>query len=302
MPGGLPIKVGAHVLEGNVKKHHVKMPLIVVTGVPCSGKTTRSVELKSYFEEKLKGSGQTVEIISESDAIIQAGYDKNVYFADSKKEKAVRSSIKSNIQRKLDSNSLLIFDGSNYIKGYRYEIYCTTKLYKTPQCTLHCNLPIEQAWLWNNKRLESERYTEEIFDSLVSRYEVPEATNRWDSPLFTVMPEDNLTCDEIYCYLYKGKLPKPNLSTQNAPLASTNYLYELDNITKDVINAVLSMQQLGVIHDIKIPGSSVNLKRAAAPSRLAMLRRQFINFSKMQQNEVDQIATLFIQYLNNNIL
>lgn len=91
-------------------------------------------------------------------------------FSDSKKEKAIRSSIKSDIQRKLDSNDLLIFDGSNYIKGYRYEIYCTTKLYETPQCTLYCNLPIEQAWLWNNKRLESDRYDREIFDSLVSRW------------------------------------------------------------------------------------------------------------------------------------
>lgn len=57
------------------------MPLIVVTGTPCSGKTTRSLELKNYFEEKLKDSGQNVEIISENDAIIQAGYDKNAHFA-----------------------------------------------------------------------------------------------------------------------------------------------------------------------------------------------------------------------------
>jgi len=188
------------------------MPLIVVTGIPCSGKTTRSLELKDYFKEKLKSNGQNIEIISENDAIIQANYDKNVYFAgksksevktfidvilclwifynfgnfcvknsnvilcqsvscfsDSKKEKAIRSSIKSDIQRKLDSNDLLIFDGSNYIKGYRYEIYCMTKLYKIPQCTLHCNLPIEQAWLWNNKRPESDQYNREIFELLVSR-------------------------------------------------------------------------------------------------------------------------------------
>lgn len=68
-----------------------------------------------------------------------------------------------------------------------------------------------------------------------------------------------------------------------------------------ISKVILSMQQLGMSYDIKIPGSSVNLERGITPSRLAMLRRQFINFSKMQQNEVNQIATLFIQYLNNNI-
>jgi len=61
------------------------------------------------------------------------------------------------------------------------------------------------------------------------------------------------------------------------------------------------MQQLGITCDVKIPGSSVSLECATTPSKLAMLRRQFITFSKMQQNEVDQIATLFVQYLNNNI-
>jgi len=64
---------------------YVKMPLIVITGIPCSGKTTRSLELNDYFKEKLKNSGQNIEIISESDAIIQAGYDKNVYFAGKSK-------------------------------------------------------------------------------------------------------------------------------------------------------------------------------------------------------------------------
>lgn len=73
------------------------MPLIVVTGIPCSGKTTRSLELKSHFEEKLKDSGQNVEIISESDAIIQAGYDKNVYFAGKIEEKGEEISTKTSV-------------------------------------------------------------------------------------------------------------------------------------------------------------------------------------------------------------
>lgn len=57
------------------------MPLIIITGGPCSGKTTRSLELKNYFENRFKNSGQTVEIISEHDAIIKAGYDKNTFYA-----------------------------------------------------------------------------------------------------------------------------------------------------------------------------------------------------------------------------
>lgn len=57
------------------------MPLIVITGIPCSGKTTRSLELKKYFENKLKSNGQNVEIINECDAITKVGYDKNTFYA-----------------------------------------------------------------------------------------------------------------------------------------------------------------------------------------------------------------------------
>lgn len=69
----------------------------------------------------------------------------------------------------LNTNDVLILDGSNYIKGYRYEIYCMSKLYKTPQCTIQCEIPIEHAWLWNQQRIESEQYNKEIFEELVMR-------------------------------------------------------------------------------------------------------------------------------------
>jgi len=91
------------------------------------------------------------------------------FVADSKKEKIVRNSLKSDIQRQLNKRDLLIFDGSNYIGGYRYEIYLMSKLYKTPQCTLYCDIPIEHAWLLNEKRAESEQYNREVFDGLITR-------------------------------------------------------------------------------------------------------------------------------------
>lgn len=92
-----------------------------------------------------------------------------LFAVDSKNEKSVRSDIKSAAQRMLNTNDTLIIDGSNYIKGYRYEIYCMTKLYKTPQCTIFCDIPVEHAWLWNEKRPKYEQYNREIFDALVMR-------------------------------------------------------------------------------------------------------------------------------------
>lgn len=59
----------------------VNMPLIVITGIPSSGKSSRTNELKEYFE---KIHGKKVEVVNEVEAIEKAGYDRNTFFAGEK--------------------------------------------------------------------------------------------------------------------------------------------------------------------------------------------------------------------------
>lgn len=100
------------------------MPLIIIVGCPSSGKSTRSTELKEFFETQKE---KTVHIISENDIIKSSGIPKNDVYESSQKEKMIRADLKSNSLRKLNKNDLVIIDGGNYIKGYRYEIYCASK-------------------------------------------------------------------------------------------------------------------------------------------------------------------------------
>lgn len=90
------------------------MPLIIITGLPSSGKTHRTNELKEYFI----GRGKTVRVISENSAIPKAGFRKNEYYEDSKKEKIVRSDLKSEALRLLNKDDVTILDAGNYIKGW----------------------------------------------------------------------------------------------------------------------------------------------------------------------------------------
>lgn len=100
------------------------MPLIILVGCPSSGKSTRSRELKDFFETQKE---KTVHIISENEIIAISGIPKNEVYENSQKEKMIRADLKSNSLRKLNKNDLVIIDGGNYIKGYRYEIYCASK-------------------------------------------------------------------------------------------------------------------------------------------------------------------------------
>lgn len=54
------------------------MPLIILTGIPSSGKSKRTEELKKYFETE---HGQEVEVISEIEMVVRAGYNRDSFYA-----------------------------------------------------------------------------------------------------------------------------------------------------------------------------------------------------------------------------
>ncbi|XP_067004053.2 protein KTI12 homolog [Anabrus simplex] len=279
------------------------MPVILITGIPSSGKSYRCNELRTYFENERK---RKVLVISENEIIRSSKTDKNDAFNDSAKEKTIRAQMMSDAVRLMNTDDVLIIDAGNYIKGYRYELYCAIKNNGTTQCLIHCALPVETAWQWNCERDEKEQYNRNIFDALVMRYEAPDSRNRWDSPLVTVFLKDDLPFENVYQLLYERKPPPPNQSVQGNPVTPENFLRELDRITHEIISAILSAQKLGLEGDVKVPGYNVcvevNCGSKLTSPQLARLRRQFLTYTKMQPpKDSSQLGQLFIQYLSSNL-
>ncbi|XP_038124755.1 protein KTI12 homolog isoform X2 [Cyprinodon tularosa] len=253
------------------------MPLVVMCGYPCSGKTRRAEELKAHFEKSTDR-----QVYSVGDGAL--GLDRNSVYADSQKEKEARASLKAEVERKVNKDNIVILDSLNYIKGYRYELFCLTKHTQTPHCLVHCLTSGEESSLWNRNRESAEQYSQDIFDALVKRFEAPDSRNRWDSPLFTVLKDDVLPLDAISDALFKRKAPPPNQSTQSA---------------------IFNAQKTSVPGDlIPVPGATekVALTRSVNMAELRKLRRQFISYSKMHPTEnTSQIANMFVQYLNKGL-
>ncbi|XP_070687202.1 protein KTI12 homolog [Pempheris klunzingeri] len=274
------------------------MPLIVMCGYPCSGKTRRTEELKVYFEQN---SNRKVHIVGYGVLDV----DKNSVYADSQKEKNVRASLKAEMERKVNKDDIVILDSLNYIKGYRYELFCLIKHAQTPHCLVYCLTSAEVSSTWNSSRDASDQYKQDIFDALVLRFEAPDSRNRWDSPLFTVLQDDALPFEAISDALFKRKAPPPNQSTQSQPLSSANFLYELDKITQDVLMAIFNAQKTCVPGDlISVPGATekIELTRSINMAELRKLRRQFISYTKMHPTENSgHISNMFVQYLNKSL-
>ncbi|ATZ49948.1 Bckti12 [Botrytis cinerea B05.10] len=324
------------------------MPLIILTGYPTSGKTYRATQLREYFHAKISSlppsspsASLRVHLISDHTLAIS----REVYNLESKSanersnnasEKDARATIYGAVKRVLSNKDVVILDGGNYIKGWRYQLFCEAKAMRTGCCVLHVGVPADKAKEVNEVRLErrdltsseqsvgevqikeeDKAYEKDNWDNLVFRYEEPNAMVRWDSPLFTVVWEDeNVPGDAIWDAIIgddsegKRKIVRPNAATVAKVHSSEGFLYELDKTTQTVLNRVLEWSkdhpgegggEISVGENskgdelvVELPGDPVGLPT------LQRLRRQFISLQRTNPVTVERIKETFVRYLNDS--
>lgn len=215
-----------------------------MTGLPTSGKTTRAKQLHAYLAERIKQASTAtasaspkyrLHLISDQTLSIRRSvYDLSALPAHTRSanasEKDARAAIYGAVKRVLSDRDIVILDGLNYIKGWRYQLFCEAKAVRTPSCVLQVGCSKERSKGVNEERLarrasggdesngkrassvadpgdnttadeeegkekvdedeDEEPYEPGNWENLVFRYEEPNAMTRWDSPLFTLIWED----------------------------------------------------------------------------------------------------------------
>jgi protein KTI12 len=254
-------------------------------------------------------------------------------------EKDARATVYAATKRVLSGKDVVILDGANYIKGWRYQLYCEAKAVRTPHCVVHVGTPVSQARGVNDDRLagkavgggdddgggvhlggipeEAQPYESDCWENLVYRYEEPNAMARWDSPLFTVLWEDQTPpCGEIWDALVGSdaeggrKVVRPNQATVARAPTSEGFLYELDKSTQAILNRLLEWAkdhpgegggEVNVVDGgadeeliVELPANPIGLPA------LQRLRRQFISLNRQNAVPVKRIRETFVAYLNDS--
>lgn len=241
-------------------------------------------------------------------------------------EKDARATIYAAVKRVLSSKDIVILDGANYIKGWRYQLYCEAKAVRTPHCVVHVGTPVEQARTVNEGRLadetgevevaeENKSYEKECWENLVYRYEEPNAMARWDSPLFTVPWSDETPPYEAMWDALVGsdaeggkKVVRPNQATVMRAPTSEGYLYEMDKSTQAILSRILEWAkdhpgegggEVNVAEGkgeeliVELPANAIGLPA------LQRIRRQYISLNRQNQVPVPRIRESFVRYLND---
>ncbi|KAJ6805541.1 protein KTI12-like protein [Iris pallida] len=297
------------------------MALVVMCGQPCSGKSTAAACLSDALAAV--DPRPTVRIIDESSLHL----GRNQSYADMTVEKNLRGVLRSEVDRSVSRDSIIVVDSLNNIKGYRYELWCLARAAGIRYCVIYCDTVDDHCREWNNQRQENGQssYDTNIFEDLVRRFERPDRRNRWDSPLFELCPsKDNSSpvIAEAVSYLTRKvdsktrdvKVLQPTIATSTVRSTEANTLYEMDRATQEVINVIVEAQSQslgGIISRISVgqhlPTISLNTIPVGLPE-LRSLRRTFIKLTGQYSlsgppppSDADSAKRMFVDYLNREI-
>ncbi|XP_058745556.1 protein KTI12 homolog [Vicia villosa] len=296
------------------------MALVVICGQPCSGKSKAALSLAESLKQSPELKHQ-VRIIDEACFHL----DRNQSYANMPSEKNLRGVLRSEVDRSLSKDTVIIVDSLNSIKGYRYELWCLARAAGIRYCVVYCDVEDSDCRKWNQERRENgeDGYDDVIFEDLVRRFEKPERRNRWDSPLFELRSSDfGSIVDEVVSYITKKvdsktrdvKILQPTIATQTARSSDANSLYELDKATQEVTNAIAEAQSrdLGMLpaNGISIGKDlpPINLSRSVGLPELRRLRRTFMKLTgqtslsgRAPPSDSDSAKRMFIDYLNREL-
>uniref|UniRef100_A0A803RBJ6 Protein KTI12 n=1 Tax=Cannabis sativa TaxID=3483 RepID=A0A803RBJ6_CANSA len=244
-------------------------------------------------------------------------------------EKNLRGVLRSEVDRSLTKDNIVIVDSLNSIKGYRYELWCLARAAGIRYCVLFCDVEKTLCRKWNEERREKGQpsYDDKIFDDLSSRFETPDRRNRWDSPLFELCPhkdgvdKSSTAIIEAVLHLTKKidsktrdvKVLQPTIATQTGKFSEANSLYELDRATQEVTSALVEAQSQalgGPLNGVSLGQGLpvVNISRPVGLPELRRLRRTFIKLTGQTSlsgppppSDADSAKRMFVDYLNREL-
>ena len=137
-----------------------------MTGFPCSGKTHRAQQLIDEFAARISSSAtpspkpKSIVHIPAQHSTLDGSGDSQINPRDqiynaAAAEKNARAAEFSAIKRALSKETLVIADGLNYIKGYRYQLWCEAKAVGTRCCVVHVAAREDECRRWNEERLRA---------------------------------------------------------------------------------------------------------------------------------------------------
>ena len=234
------------------------MPLVLICGIKKSGKS----EVAEVIVKLLNDKGKKCILLKD---------DPEKDYVNVDVEKMSRGALFSAIERELSKDTVVVVDAMNYIKGFRYQIFCSTKALSTPMCTVWCQGGGDEK------------------EEVSSRFEPPQEKNRWDRPLIIARREKNgkMEFDEqrVWDCVQGTVLGAPNLSTVAEPRTS---VHDLDGELNECVAKLLQDQKEGI---------NSGLSRNVTMSELRLWKREYMQMFDLKDGGKEDTKKAFFNFV-----
>lgn len=155
--------------------------LLILCGLPSSGKTTISKNVASLLEDK---HGTSTMVISSDDFRDMLSYSSKGFKPE--RETSVKTLYEKAIATGLEHGFLVISDDLNYYKSMRSDLRHIAKRAEADYDIVHVDTPVEQAIKWNQER--ASQIPPSLIEEINQKFDPPKGDYQWDTPLVVVDP------------------------------------------------------------------------------------------------------------------
>ncbi len=155
--------------------------LLIMCGLPSSGKSTISKNLAALLEDK---NGISTMVVSSDDFRGMLSFSSKGFKPE--RELPVKVLYEKAIATGLENGFLVISDDMNYYKSMRSELRQIAKRAEADYDIVFVDTSVEKAIEWNQER--GEPIPSSLIEEINQKFDPPKGDYRWDTPLVTVDP------------------------------------------------------------------------------------------------------------------
>jgi selenocysteine-specific elongation factor len=157
--------------------------LLIMCGLPSSGKTTISKNVASLLEDT---HGISTMVISSDDFRDMLSYSSKGFKPE--RETSVKILYEKAIATGLENGFLVISDDMNYYKSMRSDLRQLAKRAEADYDIVYVDTPVEQAIKWNQER--GSPIPSSLIEEINQKLDPPKGDYQWDTPLAVVDPSE----------------------------------------------------------------------------------------------------------------
>ncbi len=260
--------------------------LVILVGLPSSGKSTLAQALKAYLPSCSSSTCPDIQII---DPDVFRGEKQDQLPFRSEDEPQIKEQVLRVLAQSLGAGQVTIIDDLNYYQSMRHDLLQIALNANVPYLIVFVNTPLEVCKVWNKQR--GSKIPEDVISKIALKFDYFERY-AWDRPDFTINPSSPTFSKSEFLQQLCGFLEK---NTHRRPQLSA--AARIKTAQPPSIKQLLDVRSRRILSEFLAKNAFYPQQKEYAKFRRDLLRKNPANLE-----ETEQILQEFRKVLETYVL